>query len=181
MVLPRSDFNLILTGYTGPNQPIIGEQVANRLKMRFVNVDGQIESRAGMEIDDVRARYGESWLKTVESEIMGDILLHRGAVIRVSGQTLLHGEYIKRLQERGFIVCLVVTLDAVLQRLHLALGGRYHNPHERALEIGHLRREWAVRSLEGIRELDVTYLNEEQTVDAVTGLWQRIVTGSPLG
>jgi shikimate kinase len=181
MVLPRSDRNLILTGYTGPNQPMIGEQVANRLKMRFVNVDGQIEIRAGMEMEDARARYGESWLKTVESQIMSDILLYRGAVIRVSGQTLLRGEYVKRLQESGVIVCLVVTLDAVLHRLHLALGGRYHNPYERALEIGHLRREWAVRSLEGIHELNVTYLNEAETVEAIGVLWQKIISGISSG
>lgn len=175
MFLPHSDLNLILTGYTGPNQPIIGEQVANRLKMRFVNVDSQIESRSGLDIEEARTRYGETWLKTVESEIMSDVLLHRGAVIRVSGQTLLRGEYVKRLQEGGVIICLVVTLDAVLQRLHLALGGRYHNPNERALAIGHLKREWAVRYLEGTRELDATYLNEAETIGAVVNLWQKVL------
>lgn len=178
MFLPHSDRNLILTGYTGPNQPILGEQIAKRLNMRFVNVDAQIEHRAGMEIEDARSRYGESWLKTVESEIMSDVLLYRGALIRVSGQTLLRGEYVKHLQEGGVIICMVVALDAVLQRLHLALGGRYHNPHERALAIGHLKREWAVRKLEDIRELDVTYLNEPETVEAITLLWQKIITGT---
>ena len=176
MLLPYSDLNLILTGYTGPNQPIIGEQVATRLKMRFVNVDLQLETRAGMDIEEARNRHGETWLKTLESEIMSDVLLYRGAVIRVSGQTLLRGEYVKRLQESGVVICVVVTLDAVLRRLHLAMGGRYHNPHERALAIGQLRREWAVRKLEGIRELDMTYLNEAETVDAVAALWEKIVT-----
>jgi shikimate kinase len=172
-MLPRSDLNLVLTGYTGPNQPIIGEQVAHRLKMRFVNVDLQLEGRAGMDIEEARARYGETWLKTLESEIMGDVMLYRNAVSRVSGQTLLRGEYVERLQESGIMICVVVTLDAVLHRLHLALGGRYHNPNERALAIGHLRREWAVRYLEGIHELDVTYLNEVQTVEAVAALWEK--------
>ncbi len=175
MFFPRSDLNLILTGYTGPNQPLLGEQLSNQLKMRFVNVDAQIEARTGMEIDDARSRYGESWLKTVESEIMGDVLLYRGAVIQVSGQTLMRGEYVARLQERGVIFCLVVTLDAVLQRLHLALGGRYHNPHERALAIGHLKREWDVRYLDGIRELDTTYLNETDTIAAISKMWQEIM------
>ena len=178
MLRPFSERNLVLTGYTGPNQPIIGEQVASHLKMRFVNVDAQIEARAGMDMEEARNRYGESWLKTVESEIMSDVLLYRSALIRVSGQTLLRGEYVKHLQESGVIICLVVTLDAVLRRLHLALGGRYHSPQERALAIGHLKREWAVRYLEGIHELDVTYLSEAETVEAISALWQKIIIGA---
>jgi shikimate kinase len=172
------DRNFILTGYTGPNQPVIGQQAADRLRMRYVNVEMQIELREGLSPEALRARYGEAHLKTVESEVMQDVLLHRGAVIRVSGQTLLRLDYAKRLQETGPIVCLVVTLDAVLQRLHLSLGRSYHNPHERARAIDHLKREWAARKLEGVRELDVTYLTESQTVDALIGLWQKMAVGA---
>ena len=178
MLSAYGDRNLILTGYTGPNQPVIGQQAAERLKMRYVNVETQIELREGLSAEALRSRFGEAHLKTIESEVMQDVLLHRGAVIRVSGQTLLRSDYAKRLQETGPIVCLVVALDAVLQRLHLSLGRSYHNPHERALAIGNLKREWAARKLEGVRELDVTYLSESQTVDALIGLWQTMLTGA---
>jgi shikimate kinase len=178
MRLSYADRNLILTGYTGPNQPIIGQQAAERLKMRYVNVESQIEAREGMTPEELRTRYGEARLKTVESEIMQDVLLVRGAVIRISGQTLLRGDYAKRVQETGPVVCLVVTLDAVLQRLHVSLGRSYHNPHERALAIGYLKREWSVRKLEGVAELDVTYLSESETIDALIALWQKMAVGA---
>jgi shikimate kinase len=178
MLFSFADRNLILTGYTGPNQPLVGPQVGERLKMRFVNVDMQIESREGMSPEQLRTRYGDARLKTVESEIMQDVLLYRSAVIRVSGQTLLRSDYAKRLGETGPIICMVVTLDAVLQRLHLSLGRSYHNPHERALAIGYLKREWAVRKLDGVRELDVTYLSEADSLDAVVSLWQKAAIGA---
>ncbi len=178
MLLSYGDRNLILTGYTGPNQPIIGQQAAARLKMRYVNVETQIENREGMSSEALRTRYGDARLKMVESEVMQDVLLNRGVVIRVSGQTLLRLDYLKRLATTGPIVCLVVTLDAVLQRLHLSLGRSYHNPHERALAIGYLKREWAVRNMDGIRELDVTYFSETETVDALINLWQEMAIGA---
>ncbi len=178
MLLSYGDRNLILTGYTGPNQPIIGRQAAERLKRRYVNVEMQIEAREGMSSEDLRTRYGDARLKMVESEVMQDVLLYRGVVIRVSGQTLLRPEYAKRLAATGPIVCLVVTLDAVLQQLHLSLGRSYHNPHERALAIGYLKREWAVRKLEGVRELDVTYFSETETIDALIALWQQMAFGA---
>jgi shikimate kinase len=174
MLLPYLDRNLILTGYTGPNQPVVGRVVAERLKLRYVNVDLLIEERADMSIDDVRARFGEARLKMMESEVMQDALLYRGVVMRASGQTLLRGDYGKRLAETGPIVCLVVSLDTVLRRLHLSLGGRYHNPQERALALGQLKREWAVRKLDGVHELDVTYLNEAEIVDTVIERWREL-------
>lgn len=173
LLLP-ADQNLIVTGYTGPNTPAIGQQVAERLKLRYVNVERQIEARAGMPPDELRARYGETRLKTVETEVMQDVLLYRGVVIRISGQTLLHGDYSRRLTETGPIVCLVASLDSVLRRLHVAMGARYHNPHERALAVGHLKREWAVRRLDHVHELDTTYRAEADIVDDVIALWQRV-------
>ena len=178
MLLSFADRNLILTGYTGPNQPIIGQQVAERLKMRYVNVELQIETREGMTSEEVRTRYGDARLKTVESEVMQDVLLNRSSVIRVSGQTLLRSDYAKRLGETGPIICTVVSLGAVLQRLHLSLGRNYHNPHERALAIGYLKREWAVRKLEGIREIDLTYMSDTDSVNALIGLWQQSLISS---
>lgn len=171
------DRNLILTGYTGPAQPLLGQQIADRLKMRFVNVDALLEARGQMDIEDMQTRFGETRLKMLEAEVMQDVMLYRGAVIRVSGQTLLRTETITRLLETGMVVCIVVTLDVVLRRLHLSLGGRYHNPTERALAIGHLKREWAVRKVAGVRELDVTDLNEPETINAVTGLWEQFAGG----
>lgn len=173
MLLSFADRNLILTGYTGPNQPPIGQQVAERLKMRYVNVELQIETREGMPSEEVRIRYGDARLKTVESEVMQDVLLNRSSIIRVSGQTLLRSDYAKRLGETGPIICMVASLGAVLQRLHLSLGRSYHNPHERALAIGYLKREWAVRKLEGIHEIDTTYMTEADTVNALIGIWQQ--------
>jgi hypothetical protein len=116
----------------------------------------------------------------LETEVMQDVMLYRGAVIRVSGQTLLRTETATRLLETGYIVCLVLALDDVLRRLHLSLGGRYHNPSERSLAIGHLKREWAIRKVIGIRELNVTDMNESQTINAVCEVWEHVAMGYPL-
>jgi hypothetical protein len=59
-----------------------------------------------------------------------------------------------------------------LQRLHLSLGGRFHNPHERELALGTIRREWAIRKHEGITEFDTTYLNDEQMIEGIAALWR---------
>jgi len=167
-----SDSNIVLTGYVGPNQLAIARRVAEQLKRPFVSVEALLEDRAELPMADVRALYGEARLKTLETEVVQDVALYRGAVLHIGGQMLLHGDHIKRLQQTGPVICLVATLDAVLQRLHLALGARYHDPRERALALGNLKREWAVRKQEGICELDTTGMAEGQIVEAIIVLWQ---------
>jgi predicted MPP superfamily phosphohydrolase len=87
---------------------------------------------------------------------------------------LLVGDYFQRLQNTGPVICLVARLDAILQQLHLILGARYHDPNQRAMALGELKREWAVRQLHGIHELDVTALNESEMIEAVITLWQEV-------
>jgi shikimate kinase len=174
-ILPIADRNLILTGYTGPYQPLIGRQAAALLKMPYVNIELQIEERTGLTADEIRSRYGESRLKMVENEVVADAVLHRNAVIRISGQTLMHSHHYERFAETGPVICLVAELDAVLHSLHLALGARYHDPHERGLAIARLQREWAARRLPGIHELNTTYMDEATIVSAVIELWQAVV------
>lgn len=169
-----TDRNLILTGYMEPNKTRVARQVAEQLHMPFVNVEERIEERLGAERDTVRVQYGDHHLKTIEAEIMEQVLLYRSAVIRVNGSTLMHSEHYERMRETGEVICLVARLDAVLQRLHLMMGARYHDPAERGAHLGQLRREWAVRQLPGLMELDVTYFDEEQTIQAITELWQQI-------
>ena len=173
--LPLSDSNLILTGYTGPGQPAIGRRVAATLQRTFVNIDMQIEERNSMTLDEIASRFGESRLKTMEAEVVQEVLLYRSAVIRASGQTLLRGSNCERFSATGPVICLVASLDSVLQNLHLTLGARYHDPDERALALGHLKREWAIRECPGIYEIDVTYMTETEIADVVIAQWQELV------
>jgi hypothetical protein len=57
------------------------------------------------------------------------------------------------------------------------ISGRYHIPAERALALGRLKREWAVRELEGVYEIDTTYLTTPQIVDAIVQRWHELAGG----
>ncbi len=173
-LLTNADSNLILTGYTGPNQPAIGRALASTLGRRLVNVEDRLEDHIGMSVAAVRETYGQARLKDVEAKVLEEILLYRGAVIRVSGETLSHSENLARFADTGPVICLVARLDAVLRRLHLAMGNRFHNPTDREVALGELRRAWSVRGKPGVLEVDATYLSEDETITAVAHLWQQL-------
>lgn len=170
------DQNLILTGYLGPGQLAIARQTAERLRMPFVDFDLRLEDRAEMTAAEVRALYGETRLKALEGQVIDDFALYRGHVLHITGGTLAQADYYDRLAPTGFVLVLVAALDAVLARLHLALGARYHDPRERDRAIGVLRREWAIRKRPGIVELDTSALSEPHMIDAITAAWREHAT-----
>jgi len=170
--LPLSERNLILTGYIGPDTPLLGEQIAAQLRKPYVNVERIIADRVELPVDEIRAYFGETRLKAIEAEIIGETVLRRSHVIRISGRTLVHSDHLAQLRATGPVICLVAQLDAILQRLHINMGALYHDPAERALALGSLKREWAVRGMAGTTELDVTHFDAETLIETVIDTWQ---------
>jgi len=172
--LPLSERNLILTGYIGPTFSTIGQQIASELRKPFVNIDNLIAERLDASIDELRTYFGEKRLKAIEAEIIQENALRRDSVIRVSGRTLAQSDHLARLAQTGPVLCLVVSLGTVLQRLHMSMGARYHNPDDRALALADLRREWAVRGSDAITEIDVTALETDTIIQTVTSTWREM-------
>lgn len=171
-VLPAtSDLNLVITGSAGPNQLMIVRRAAERLGMRFVNAESEFEQRVAMPPQEFKARFGEARLRTLESEAVRDLALHRGAVLHMTGQMLGYSDHLARMQVSGYILCLVASLDAALTRFHIALGARFHDPSERALILGTLKRDWSVRGQPGVHELDTTDQNDQEVVTRIARLW----------
>ncbi len=168
------DFNLILTGSMGPSQLQVARRTAELLKLRFVDFDARFEALSGMPAEEVRTLFGETRLKTIEGELLAEMTLYRGTVLLIGAGTLLRGETLPALLQTGPVIALVATIDAVLQRLHLAMGARFHDPRERDLALGRLRRDWAIRGREGVIEFDTSYLSEAQIAEAVAERWREL-------
>ena len=172
--LPLTEQNLILTGYVGHDQPRLGRKIAEQLRMPFIDVEVEIANRADLSVDDIRDYFGETHLKTMEADIVQETALRRSTIIRVSGRTLQHVDHLTRLQTTGPVICLVIELGAMLHRLHVNMGARYHDPQERAIALAELKREWAVRGMPGIHEVDSTTLTDEEIIETVRSLWQEM-------
>ncbi len=176
-LLPTTtDNNLVLTGSIGPNQLIVARHVATKLNLPFVDAEREVERRAEMLPNQFKELFGEARLHTLESEVVRDLTLHRSTVIHMTGQMIAYGDHLARMRECSYILCLVATLDAVLARLHVSLGARYHNPTERSFALGMLKRAWSIRGQEGVHDFDTTYMTEADMVERIVELWaERVI------
>ncbi len=162
--------NLVLTGYMGVGKTAVGRTIAQQLDVPFHDIENEIELREGQSAENIRSLFGESRLRTLETDLIRELVLVRGAVIAVNGPTLLETTNHDRLQATGPILCLTAALNEVLRRLHVAQGARFHNPDARAVALGRLKREMKVLDLE-LPELDTTGLQVETVTDRAIQFW----------
>jgi shikimate kinase len=174
MFTSSTDKNLLITGYTGPGQQAIVRGAAERLRMPLVHFESRLETRAEMPLDEFRLQFGETRLRTLENDVLDEIALARGSVLYISGHVLAGGTTLERLSSASVVLCLVAALDAVLRRLHVAMGARYHDPAARDQALGVLRREWAVRGRSGVVEIDTSGLTEAAVLDCVIARWREL-------
>ena len=101
----------------GAGKSTLGAQVARRLGRAFIDLDREIEERAGTTIAELFARDGESAFRALEESIAASALdTAEPAVIALGGGAVLSAETRERLRRRAFTVLLDVDLDTAWQR-----------------------------------------------------------------
>lgn len=110
---------LCLTGFMGSGKTTVGRVLAHRLGWHFVDLDDQIEARAGMQIADIFQASGEPAFRALEHAVLASILggaLERGrpTVIALGGGTIAQELNLALLRDSG---CVTVWLDCPMEEL----------------------------------------------------------------
>jgi len=82
-----------LLGVRGAGKSTIGRQVAERLELDFVELDGRIEAAAGLSLAEIFAIHGEPYYRQVEFDVLRELVGEgRGAVVATGGSLVAHEE-----------------------------------------------------------------------------------------
>ncbi len=114
---------VFLVGFMGAGKTSVGEMLAHRLGWRFVDLDRQIEARAGCSVAEIFRDRGEAGFRALETEALRKLLnaLSDGdpTVVALGGGAFAQAENVKLLEEAAVQV---VFLDAPLDELRRRLG-----------------------------------------------------------
>src|SRR5687768_9084397 len=75
---------VVLVGFMGSGKTTVGRQLASRLGWTFVDLDDEVEARAGMSVDELFRARGEAGFRALESEA-GAAALGRSATVLAPG------------------------------------------------------------------------------------------------
>ncbi|MBN1875031.1 MAG: 3-dehydroquinate synthase [Anaerolineae bacterium] len=109
--------NIILTGFMGTGKTTVGQEVARQLDRSFVDMDGEIELRAGKPISRIFAEDGEPAFREIEAILCAELSAQDELVIATGGGALLNPMNRKWLQRSGIVICLDAEPDEILRRV----------------------------------------------------------------
>ncbi len=109
--------NIVLTGFMGTGKTAVGRQLADRLRVPFVDLDVEISKKAGKSIPDLFAQEGEAAFRKLESAAITEIAQKDRMVIATGGGALLDEVNRKALEKNAVLVCLRARTDTLLGRI----------------------------------------------------------------
>lgn len=116
--------NIILTGMRGCGKTTLGKLLAKKLKRKFFDIDDMIVAQEKMEIPDMVAKYGWSYFRRVEANMVKTLAKIENAVIAAGGGTFLDPQNTKLFKKNGWVIFLKVPIQELQRRLKKEIAYR---------------------------------------------------------
>ena len=101
----------------GTGKTSVGQRLAERLQMKFVDMDCLIEEREGKSIPRIFGEDGEPHFRALERALVRELAAREGLVIGAGGGIVLDEDNISDLSRSGLVVCLLAEPEVILERV----------------------------------------------------------------
>ncbi len=108
--------SLVLVGLMGAGKSTVGRRLAQRLNLRFVDADDEIEAAAGMTIPEIFERYGEAHFRDGERRVIRRLLQEPRQVIATGGGAFMNDETRALIAAEAISIWLKADLDTLVRR-----------------------------------------------------------------
>jgi shikimate kinase len=110
--------HIFLVGPMGAGKTTVGRQLASLLGRTFIDVDAEIESRCGADIQWIFDMEGEEGFRARETKVLQDIVSsNKAAVIATGGGAVLMSVNRELLRSHGKVVYLSVSKKQLYERM----------------------------------------------------------------
>lgn len=106
-----------MVGAPGSGKSRVAAALARHLGWDYVDLDREIEQRAGRSIAEIFRSEGESAFRRMEAEVTDSVALTERVVIAPGGGWITNPALLPRLKEGARVVWLRASLDTLLERL----------------------------------------------------------------
>lgn len=103
----------------GAGKSSIGKQLAQQLKMEFVDTDRVIEQRTGADIDWIFDLEGEAGFRLREEGIIEELTSMQGIVLATGGGAVVSAKNRTLLAARGTVIYLETSIEQQLERTRI--------------------------------------------------------------
>ncbi|MCJ7755383.1 MAG: shikimate kinase [Thermoanaerobaculales bacterium] len=177
MVKLRVMVNIYLVGFMGAGKTSAGQQLAQHLDARFLDLDDRLSEVFGCSISEVFSNHGEAAFRAAETEVLQDLCGAEGLVVSTGGGAFSSESNRRLIDESGGIsVFLDLSWEVLENRLANDNDGRpvYENAEQ-------ARRLFMERLPHYRRAAVSVALSGDETPAAVAEIVADAVRGVPCG
>lgn len=109
--------NIVLLGFMGTGKTAVGKILAQKLSLKFVDLDNLIEEEMGMSISDIFFNFGEPYFRDLEKEMVRRISFKKNLVIATGGGVVLDDENMENLRRHGILITLMASVEEIYRRI----------------------------------------------------------------
>ncbi len=116
--------NVALIGFMGTGKTAVGQTLAGKLGLKFIETDALVSAHAGQSIPMIFQEGGEIAFREAEIQAVHEAARERRAVIACGGGVVLNWINIDRLRETAVVVRLTAAPAVTLKRVSREVGRR---------------------------------------------------------
>lgn len=109
--------NIVLIGMPGAGKSTVGQRLAQRLGLGFIDTDELIETDQGVSLQAIVDHQGHQALRQIEAHLLSDLVCER-QVVATGGSAVYSASAMAALRAQGVIVHLHVELAVIAARVH---------------------------------------------------------------
>ncbi len=108
--------NLYLIGFMGTGKSTSGKLSAEKIGLRFIDSDEEIERENGLSISKIFETQGEERFRTLEKNFIDTGHPSKGYLISCGGGLPIQEGMIEKLKSKGVVFCLWASPETILYR-----------------------------------------------------------------
>lgn len=109
--------NIFLIGLMGSGKTTIGQLLAKRLSLPFVDSDHELEARTGVSVATIFEIEGEPAFRAREAQIIDELTLRQPIILGTGGGAVLSASTREALRSRGTVIYLHSTPEISFERV----------------------------------------------------------------
>jgi shikimate kinase len=109
--------SVVLVGLMGAGKSTVGRRLATKLALPFFDADQEIESAAGMSVQDIFSVYGEPYFREGERKVIARLLQEGPIVLATGGGAFMNEETRATVSRAGVSIWLRAELPVLMRRV----------------------------------------------------------------
>ncbi|HAC15590.1 MAG TPA: hypothetical protein DCE78_06555 [Bacteroidetes bacterium] len=109
---------IVLCGFMGSGKSHIGRLVAEKLGLKFYDLDTLIQKDQGLRIAEIFSNYGESKFREIERSLLLSNLGDEQRILSLGGGSLSDQNIVDLIKSENILIFISPPLDEIVKRIH---------------------------------------------------------------